>query len=447
MKCTFSLYLLLTAWVLTSAAHAQPTDDELRKIRNHYYKKIYHWTAEQSYLSPIPYVSEYHLGKNATHQYYLLTASITPHFFIGNGEQNSFAMDIQPKFQVRILPNASYTHKYDGYICQDSSSPVRTPSYIPGIQWFSALKRHITDRERHVLGLFIENVSDSLIVKDRKLQSKAKNQLEKAELPYSYWSLYMFHFSNGQDGNHINSNVGVKKQDGSIEHFPRQFNIYNGNFAVDLSGEIAFHIGKWKRGKSGCDTTRLYTSLDKSGYKLCQQCSDGKHCYFHNWDHLTQWRIGLQHYIYLGENKLLGQYGLGKLNIRYQNIAVSHWSDADDKLKGLDDSDYEFGRLVINGSLGFTGFVNKPLRFWPTIEVAYHWSFHQFFRSTTTSTFAAIGYKSQDDYNVYLEDSFPYARIGLTLGFKVYSDKRETYRDGKVKFNPVRVNSKDPTFL
>ena len=43
--------------------------------------------------------------------------------------------------------------------------------------------------------------------------------------------------------------------------------------------------------------------------------------------------------------------------------------------------------------------------------------------------YASIGWKGQDDYNIMLEDSFVFAKFGLTLGNRIYEDKRDKDTD------------------
>ena len=92
-------------------------------------------------------------------------------------------LHIVPRFKVRIFKN-------DFAKFRDTSSSVRTPSYLPAITWY---------------------LGDQRKWKQEKISSSGKKYRASR-----FYGIKLFHHSNGQDGNEFNPN-------GTI-------NFYNGNF-------------------------------------------------------------------------------------------------------------------------------------------------------------------------------------------------------------------------
>lgn len=365
--------------------------EDLKRYRNYLYKKLYRWNSQQNYVSP-PF-SEWHLGNRTTHRNYWLSADINPHFFLFNDSRGSFAIDLTPRFLVRILRDSSYSPR-DGHLATwDRSLPVRTPSYLPGGTFYFA---------------------------DWGIQTESLNRFQPVAdtndryLPYRYYSISLFHHSNGQDGRHTDPSQPPN----------RVFNIYNGNFSINLAGEVGVTWGRWKRG----------------GQTLLADLQPGSMNNRHTWDRIRSWFVGVEHVLIPGESLLTdcGCYGLAKLHLRRQWIDVAHYNDSQ-TLGIIPDSQYEKQRFIVDLSLNsnkYIGARSGPWRVWPNVEVRYHMGLQTAFRSNTTSAFVAAGYRAQDVYNVYLEDSYPYVQIGLVMGFKVHNDNRDVLMDGLIESKP-----------
>lgn len=107
---------------------------------------------------------------------YILHADLIPQFVIG-GEWMKFPIFLTARYKVRILGEDAAVG--------DTSLPVRTPSYMPGLTVFIPMQRLLTEETEQVL----------------------------------FGSFSVFHHSNGQDGNEFNA-LG-------------EFNQYNGNFSTN----------------------------------------------------------------------------------------------------------------------------------------------------------------------------------------------------------------------
>jgi hypothetical protein len=355
----------------------------VKKFRNYLYKKLYRWNGLQNYVSP-PF-SEWHLGNQTTHRNYYLSADINPHFFLFNDMKGSVAIDLTPRYIVRILRDSSYSPRDHQNATWDRSLPVRTPSYLPGGTVYFAFSN--LNREKLEAFSVFESESDRY-------------------LPYRYYRFSLFHHSNGQDG----------RNDDPARPPNRNFNIYNGNFSVNLVTELGVTWGYWKKGGQ--------TSLNElSATKMN----------VHNWDKIRSWFIGVEHVLIPGEPSLkCNCYSLAKLHLRGQWIDVAHYNDPQ-TLGIIPDSQYEKQRFIIDVSIGSSKYIGAgsgPWRLWPNVEFRYHAGFYQALRSSTTSAFIAAGYRSQDIYNIYLEDSYPFIQLGLVMGFKVHNDQREPFMDG-----------------
>lgn len=147
--------------------------------------------------APLSYVSPPFLDLGNPKKSYILSADIQPQFVIG-GEWMPIPVHLTPRFKARIFHNNPETN--------DSSLPVRTPSFMPG------LTAHIP----------LQNYSD---------------EPEKIK----YGSIAVFHHSNGQDGNEFN-------QDNTI-------NLYNGNFSTNyIEPALHYRIRKYADlGQTTCD--------------------------------------------------------------------------------------------------------------------------------------------------------------------------------------------------
>lgn len=362
---------------------------DAKKYRNYVYKKLYRWNGLQNYLNP-PF-TEWHIGDRTTHRNYILSGDINPHFFLFNDLKGSFAIDFTPRYTVRILRNKSYSPRDHQLASWDRSLPVRTPSYLPGGTFYFA---------------------DPWLNRSTLEQFSQLEYRDDRFLPYRYYSLSLFHHSNGQDG----------RNDDPTRPPNRVFNIYNGNFSVNLIAEAGITWGYWKKG----------------GRTLIAELRSGA-ANKHTWDRVPSWYVGIEHVVIPGEPGLkCNCYSLAKLHLRRQWIDVTHYNNLN-TLSLIPDSQYEKQRFIVDVSLGSNKYIGAGPRswhLWPNIEFRYHAGSYEIFRSSTTSAFIAAGYRSQDIYNVYLEDSYPFVQVGLVMGFKVHNDMREILMDAFTKPTP-----------
>ncbi len=136
---------------------------------------------------------------------FILSADISPHFFIG-GEKTRFVLAVNPKYRVRIFR--------DNLKFGDSSLPVRTPSFMPSGTIYIPI-----DLGKHNL------------YKDIR-----------------YLSISLNHHSNGQDGKTFIS--------------PGLFNFYNGNFSTNFF-EIYFNVNDRRKFKT---STKFICTVDSPGH-------------------------------------------------------------------------------------------------------------------------------------------------------------------------------------
>ena len=129
------------------------------------YTETYKSFAEVTWITP-PYLDM--LGP----RYYLLTCNLQPYFMVLAAKWSRVAIAIEPRVAVRIM--------------KGTSSPVRTPSYNPGVTVYLRLLNDTTH-------LF-------------------------------YFHASLFHHSNGQDGPTLEPTDSTE---------PRRMNTYNGSFATN----------------------------------------------------------------------------------------------------------------------------------------------------------------------------------------------------------------------
>lgn len=132
--------------------------------------------------APLSYVSPPYLDVGNPKTAYILSADIMPQFVIG-GEWMPIPIHLTPRFKARIFRNNLETN--------DTSLPVRTPSFMPGMTAHIPLQDYSKDTGK-----------------------------------IKYASIAIFHHSNGQDGDEFNSDERI--------------NLYNGNFSTNYV-EPAFH--------------------------------------------------------------------------------------------------------------------------------------------------------------------------------------------------------------
>lgn len=420
------------------------SDDTLRLSRNVLFKKIYQWNSQQSYLTPPTIV---HFGGNPTYRNYILNSTIQPHYFLALNSYSRWSFEFFSNIDLRLNWGNDYSPRYDTKLGWNFSSPVRTPSLRAGGALYIPLP--ITNKDN--IKRLLENQKINL-----NTNSETINVLKPASVyNYQYLKFVALHHSNGQDGDHddatmtrIFSTLGNRPYDyrkytgtGLPPYLKdREFNIYNGNFANDVVFQLFYNWGGYKLGEE-----RFWMSEGKifDSYALT---NGEKHInHIHKQDKITNFEVGI-HYVPLrlvGEEKLIGRYGLTKLMFKYQLINATHYNVNGVKIKDrLPDSRYERDRLIIDFSLAINRFNNltdnnyikaiKRINFEAKYQLNNFGSKKNLFKSNSTSPYISFGWKGQDDYNIFLEDRFFFLKMGLALGHKIYDDKRIAFVDSKL---------------
>ncbi|MEM6844653.1 MAG: hypothetical protein AAF632_20720 [Bacteroidota bacterium] len=300
------------------------------------------------------------------------------HFLDEETRNYILTADIEPHFFLFMEENTAFAvdffAKIKVRILTDRSFPVRTPSYMPG---------------------------GNLYLRTRFRKTG-----------YDYLSLNFTHHSNGQDGCALNgytytdSQGCINTSGNQLPNLSPVLNQNNGNFSTNflqLGYNIAFE-------QLENDTTRTLS------YYIFKH-DDG------------EFKGDLYNYIYFGyqfhfigiEEELRGRYGLHQFKFLFQRIAAAYWQDSPVKR-------FEAERFVAEIAVNLS-----------TIDRLEGFSFHNRFNvdlkynftlrglsSNSTSLFVMAGYKGQDDYNIYFENSFPYVGFGISAGNIIYSPREKS---------------------
>lgn len=289
--------------------------------------------------APLGYVSPPFCDVGNPKKAYILSADMQPRFVIG-GRSWAFPIHLTPRYKVRIFR--------DNLEAGDSSLPIRTPSFMPGGTIFFKTKK--------------------LLTQDRKT------------LPY--YSISIFHHSNGQDGPEFNNNGKI--------------NVYNGNFSTNYI-EPAVHF-----------RYRNFTDPDKIDRS---RCSDEIIAYQ---DYYI--RLGYEHH--WGTAKDLNPtYGNYRLNVDFTYLLAKVYCLKDGEVPS--ESYYrERHRINISATCimgnrqGEMNNLNRRINF----NANYNWRLPG---SPNTCLFIGGGYYGSDTYNIYYQQSYWYAHAGLSFGFLV----------------------------
>lgn len=299
---------------------------------------------------------------------FILSADISPQFNIG-GESWPVALQITPRYKVRILRD----QPADG----DSSLPVRTPSYMPG--------------------------ASLLIPISHSPLKKARNYTSAGELDNGYRDLHylgvsVFHHSNGQDGREINP-------DG-------QYNTYNGNFSTNfVEGAYHFNLRKRLRDVSPFDCPNREYPV---GYR----------------DYFG--KIGYEQHFSSNE-ALPGRYGRKRVNVSFGWLKVDNYrfSVGSKKIAGLRKDKMQVGQCYRKERNRFQFNLTANIDALDSGHGALHqrinvdFGYFKRILGGNTAAFVMAGYYGNDPYNVYFENSYPFLRAGLALGFFTFTNKTE----------------------
>lgn len=287
-----------------------------------------------------------------------------------------FALHLVPEFKLRILANDSTRG--------DRSFPVRTPSYIPGI---------------------------NLFVSHRELWRKP--------VP-TYCMVRLFHHSDGQDGPQFDSEGW--------------FNTYNGDFGDNLVLEVA--PGFFLKKETHYSSTRL---RGKAGRLIKRPVMSERRSH---WNYFYG-QIGYEHHFrkVLAESLLLGNiYGRHRINlnagwIKLPDLRLLWYMPRTKQLYPVELYHHTEGmRVTFNASYildhnyssgpisqlerikGFN--LGKRLNVCATV--------YGKIRSTPYSyVFVQAGYYGSDPYSVYFQQSIGFVRAGIAAGFYTEDNLRD----------------------
>ena len=277
------------------------------------------------------------------------------------GENTPVTLQITPRYKVRIL--------WDDLPEGDSSWPVRTPSYMPGASLFIPVSHSPFKRARHYT---------------------MAPDLENSYRDLHYIGLAVFHHSNGQDGNEI-------QPDG-------KYNTYNGNFSTNFV-ELSYHFNLRKR-------LRKVSPFD---------CPNKEYPvgYFDYFGH-----IGYEQH-FSSAQALRGRYSRSRINGSFGWIKVDNYRFRVGKLNQQVGQCYrkERYRYQLNISANVDRLDEAHDDFHKKINVDF--GFFKRILGGNTAAFVMAGYYGNDPYNVYFENSYPFIRAGLALGFFTFTNKTE----------------------
>lgn len=285
------------------------------------------FAAETMKYSSLSYVTGPFMDLGSPKGYYILSADVSPQFVVG-GDWIRIPIHFTPRYKVRIF----HENLEEG----DVSLPVRTPSFMPGVSVYFKFK--------------------DLIYKDAKI---------------NYFSISLFHHSNGQDGEEF-------LPDGRV-------NLYNGNFSTNFI-EPAYHFRNRK----------IFNDLEHDDFY-------GK--------------ISIEKHFITAE-KLVSSYGDYRLNIGLGFLRVRRKTGLllnNDRIVKKDYS-REKDRLIFNSTF-ILGNRNRGLgKIGKRINFDFNYN-KKIPGSPNTAIFIGLGYYGSDPYNIYYEQNYFFVKAGLSFGF------------------------------
>ncbi|HEU5293086.1 MAG TPA: hypothetical protein VFU05_20715 [Cyclobacteriaceae bacterium] len=352
-----------------------------RRASNFYFFSTIRKISEPSTIS-FPFLSLTHNVTGTQKKPFVLDADIqTPiaiggkRFSIGNW---MYTIHVIPRFKVRIFQ--------DDPSVGDESIPVRTPSTIPGVAYYGALRKWWDDKEEK-RGYSFENI---------------------------FVGLYAFHHSNGQDGPELDTiNIG-------------QVNTYNGNFGEQVAFE--FILG----GKTSSDDIPKINS-NRNAKKEADN-SPGKQMFLKVYQRSElYWKVSYELHPRKASNQVfdsLSIYGRHRLNL---NVGLSLmprlWEFIGDGKTWWDvsnEANYERWRFTLNANYIMDGDyasgntlnpeqvkqfdLSRRLNLWLTAYWVIGFSQH-------AALFTQVGYYGSDNYNIYFNQSLWNFKLGIAFGF------------------------------
>jgi len=361
---------------VTNMDDAIPMDDSLKKV---YLKKVNSEDffskmlvfSELSWVAPPYFYRTNNLNDELQKKPFLLTADIRTPIPIGGKSMGKNVIHMIPRYKVRIFQNDD---KFN-----DKSYPVRTPSYIPEIQYLRVLRWNKSNKDNH----------------------------------YAFLSL--FHHSNGQDGAEIIDN---------------EINIYNGNFGEDIVYEIGYggilqfgfkreptYIQRLDKPKKIFDND-TYPSRVKE-YSAMK--------YYLHWKTSIEWHPKNRSNAIFREDNL---YGRKRLNIHLSYLQIPsyrelRYSKINQKYHTVNNfQTLERFRVVLNYSHILDNNFRSSISATENLK-KFHFrrinfdltSYFRLLNTSYSSLFTRVGFYGSDPYNIYFNQSKWVIGGGLAFGF------------------------------
>ena len=320
----------------------------------------------------------------------------------GMGKWGYTSIHVIPRFRFRIFRNDDFEQGLP-----DSSNPVRTPSAIPGIAWYYTPHQWWENKVGH------------------KLTRK------------KYFGIYLFHHSNGQDGCEIYpADEEQQSELPCIEGLANGINTYNGNFGEQLV--IEFIIGsknerfRYKPFSYENKRRKFQTKIDDRIAANLLKVHYAKSTDFH-------WRLGYELHPRAWSNSSFSQYelyGRHRINLDFNLINYLHRADfITDGIKWclfrpkyrLEQWRHHFELSYIL-DFAYKRAGNEPernlregerVRIYNVAErLNINYSLYYVLPGWKNfAVFGQVGYLGSDVYNIYFEESYGHARLGIAFGF------------------------------
>lgn len=299
---------------------------------------------------------------------------------VNHGKGVRFAVLLHPDFEIRLLQN----DKSVG----DTSTPVRTPSYLPGVTFFFT---HATMWDKHP--------------------------------SQHYVGFKVYHHSNGQDGVHF------RAQDNGY------YNRYNGDFSDNVCFEFIYGGFFGSKESKVLHPNKLFSNNHNRVLSI-------SHNFF--WRTSFELRPGTMIDPFLNTNNLYGRYRshaqFGWIYAPvYQELVRSGketllngepqkmerfrlWIDLD----YIQDLNYNSGAVILplDANAGNTLKAVPLYDVAKRLNVAVTGSF-RLWGVPFAGIFAQLGYQGSDPYNAYFQQSRFFVRAGISAGWLLYKPRSQ----------------------
>lgn len=348
--------LLLTMHAVT-AQQQEPDTTTLEEEKAQNKISNYNFLQQTLTYSALSHVSPPGCELGPPNAPYILSADVIPQFVLG-GTWTRFTAHLTPRYKVRIL--------------RKESSPVHTPSFMPGATVFYPIKR-----------------------------------IKPGDLKIKYLSVSFFHHSNGQDGAEFNDDGTINTVNGNFStnyfepalHFRQRYN----NAAAQKKNEDDFICDDGSTGyrevyaRTGMEIYINTTKELRSSYGNVRLNLTGGYIWVSKYcDFITESKDGKKRKKQVGDSYLREKFRI------VSNITLI----GGDRDQGLSD---------------FAHRINADIQ-----------GYYRIPSSPNSSLFVGVGYVGSDTYNIYYQDNYFMVRAGLALGFFVAPDIVGSKRPNKV---------------